>query len=275
MFKDNLLLEFIASHKLFLALLILIPFILSVSFLQVSNSDENFGDNYFRNKNIPTYADDFLNRNKDKIYEERINQGHLMGRLDGIEEMRFFNSFYNSLFTISKISIILGAVGASFSSIKLISNGSIIYYITNKSSKKVSFVEFFSLPLPFLLFSSTIASLSIFSISLNMSLIKNPVGIFIIILSTVLFSLLEGYIFGIVLGLLTKNVIIPILSIIGIVFALPLYDKSQYILMPYKPIILNLYEDIIIRNSNWLISLLIIGASLIFSFILFKRGDFY
>jgi len=273
--RKGLLFEFITSQKMFLIVLIFIPFVLSISFLNVLYNDDNLKSDFYEHKNIPVEADKYLVENEEAIYEEKLKTNNLEKRLAGIEKNRFFSSFYNSLFSVSKIGIVLGALAASLSNCKLVSNGSIIYQITNKSSRKESFIEFFSLPLPFIITSTLVGTLAISSISIKTFDIKNIHYLLSITFITILLGILEGYIFGVFFGLASKEIILPILVTIGAVFALPLYDNTQYILLPYKPFIMKLFDNIHIKNSNWIIGLTLICLSLVASYILYKRGDYY
>lgn len=270
--NSKLISEYLYSNPLVLVFIIFIPLILSLTFGNIFYNENNLGslEDIKLPKTSESYPKELIDKEKEKISNNNVRRD-----LNAIEERRFNNAFVSSISSLSEIAIILGGISSSLFIGKMFSDKSIIYILVNKNSRERAFFETLALLIPYLIILGIISSLSVTVIILREFPDRSILSLFQFIFPMILYSLLLGYIFSILISTLTKNNVVPLLGVIGLVLVLPLYEHGQDILLPFRKILSNVYY-----NTSFDLSWSILGFSL-FAFLLaliymrFKTGDFY
>lgn len=278
--KARYLLSYLYSNKYLLVILVLIPFVLSIAFGYTLYGDHNLGQDYREEAGLDdkTHGGSFLasGNRTDWIYDTYFDLPTLRPKLGSLESIRFSNSFFDALRQTSRVSMFLGGTIAVVSGGKIISNGSIIYSIVNKENRLKSFLEFFSLPLPFLSLTVVMASLSMTTITLNSFGNISAIKIFGISLFTLFLSALYGFIFANLFVLLFRDTNISLLSLFGVVFVVPLAPRGSLLINPFYYIGNNIFYDMPLPLAEYIfLGILIVLAIPFISYLIFKRGDFY
>ncbi len=279
--EPKFMLKYLYSNKFLLILLFLIPFILSISFGHILYSDGNLGSNLNKEAGLKKFDHghpfkDFDGSLKKSIYENYFNVSSIKPTLNSLKSIRFYTSFFDSLRQTSKISILLGGVIAIITGGKMVEDRSIVYLIVNKKNRLKSFSDLFLLPLPFLVLTIFLASLSILTISLNSFVDISISKILVVSFISLILSALEGYIFANFLILLIRNNTSSLLSLFGIVFILPIFERGKLIILPFTYLTNNLIYDIPLPQEDYIfLGCLIISILPFISYYIYTRGDFY
>ncbi len=269
------------ANKSLLAMLIIVPIILSFIFGQILFDDYykgESGETYMERVGLPKNQDGGRTYTPDLVYKEKIKNPTAQGKIQMMEEMRFTSTYYPSLQNLCKVSILFGTVLAAITGGSLITEGSIIYQIVNKKSRTSAFLEFFSYPLPFLLVIGVLSGLAVSTMARQVfsedlitfsNSVLLPIGLIVI-------SLLEGYLFGLFFSLSTSSKMIPVLGTLGVVFGTWLSIEATKILLPHYFFISSRLDILSVDRPILLVLGLCIWVILFgASYMIYLRRDFY
>ncbi len=270
--NSKLISEYLYSNPHVLAIIIFIPLILSLTFGDIFYNEDNLGslEEVKLPKASDTYPEDLIDREKEKILNNNVERD-----LKVLEKKRFNNAFISSISSLSEIAIILGGISSSLFIGKMFSDKSIIYILVNKKSREIAFFETLTSLVPYLIILGIISSLSVTVIILREFPNKSILSLFKYIFPMILYSLLFGYIFSISISTLSKNNVVPILGVIGLVLVLPFYKNGNDILLPFRKILSNIYYNTSYDLSWSMFGFSIFAFLLAFIYVRLKTGDFY
>ncbi len=279
--KMPMFLKDVFSNRLFLTVLVVIPFLLTIAFSNVLFNPDHLGGKFGASKALEEYNwGQGFSKDKEKMvehfYENLLNVSAINSILQDLEEVRFLSSVFSTFNSLSKVCVLLGSLGFIVSGGRMISNGSVVYHIVNKESRNEVFAEMMGYPLIFLLLPVFMAALSVSSIMLRYFIEMSAAEIFSMTFAFILLSTVQGYVLGSFFSVLFRNESIAILGVLGFIFGLSMFPKGELIVLPHKPILQKLFYGISIENAAYTV----LGFSLIFTlllatYLLFKRGDFY
>ncbi len=272
----------IYSNNILLILIIIIPFLITLSFGFSLYNSNNLGSNYKTNYGLMKYRQGHPFRTNDEsnftnqIYNQYFKVPQLNNNLNQIKKARFIKAFHNTFSNISKISIFIGSIISIITVGNMVQEGHIIYLIVNKKTKLTTFVHTFTKPLPYLIFVSFLSSLGISILICNSFIHKSFLNMFLISNLFILTSLLFGYMIGTFLSLSLKNSNLTILLTLLLIFLASMIGKGELVLMPYKYIYMDLFLGIGFRFSSYqFFGLFIMLTLLPLSYLLFIRRDHY
>ncbi|MFO7792559.1 MAG: hypothetical protein R6W73_06210 [Candidatus Saliniplasma sp.] len=268
----KLILEYLYSNKATVVVIILIPIILSLAYGNILYNEDHLGsqEKIELPRDSDTCSEDMISQEKEEILNNDVKTD-----LIKLEEKRFKVNFYSSISSVASIAIVLGGIVSSLFVGKMMSDKSIIYILTNKSSKEKSYLETISILIPFVLIIGVVSSLAIVTLTLREFPEKSISLLFFYTFIIFVYSLLSGYALSLTLSILFKNEVIPILGVIGYVVTLPSLNHGLDILIPMKNILLSHIYNVDI-DLNWsFLGLTLFVVLFMVSYIGFKRGDFY
>lgn len=279
--KEGIYLKFLMSNKLILIVIIAVPIILSFSFGEMVISNYNTssdGETYTEMVGLPQGQDSGQTDVPEAVYKEKFNKPGIGDKISQIDQVRFKFSYYSSIINIGRASIFFGSIIAVLTCGRMVTDKSIIYHIVNKESRKKAFLDFLFVPFIFILFVGTITALSISTTSHQIFSEKvlttqNSLLLPILILN---FSLIEGFLFGILFTLISNSDIIPILLSLGLIFSSILIVDLNKIILSHYYLISSQLGILKLRQPG----LILIGVILFFilvisNYLIFMRRDFY
>ncbi len=277
--KTPLFLKDIFSNRLFLVVLIVIPFVLTVAFSNVIFNEEHLGARFGANEELEEYKRGQGFRDKRMVpyfYENVLNVSEINPILDDLQEKRFVSTVFSTFNSLSKVCILLGSLAFIVSGGRMLSNGSIVYHIVNKDSRREVFTELFGYPLSFLMLPVLLGTLSVSSLMLRYFIELNASETFLMTLSFVFLSSVQGYVLGSFFSVLLRNEAVSIMGVLGFIFGLSMFPKGELMVVPHKALLQKVFYGGSI-NHTWfnVIGFVLIIGLFTLSYILFKRGDFY
>ncbi len=272
----KLIKKYLYSNFFVIVVLILIPFILSITFGNYLYNENNLGGKveYLDKANIPEGSSSYPVEANRSIQKEISNTENINNILKQVEKLRF-NSYFSAITSVSKIGMVLGSVLASVFIGKIVSDGSIIYLLVNKRNRNRSFFELITILLPLILLTSFLTATVISSMVFNEFPDRSLTNILFFTFGMISYSLISGYIMAMGITVITRNEIAPILGVTGIVYSLPLLEHGEQLLLSPRSLLINLIYG---WEVEWVWSTVGIGMVIGFLVLIYIRirvGDFY